>query len=483
MITCPTCGAQNDAVNRFCDQCGARLSAETAVPAQADEPTVTAATTCPICGDPILPGEAFCDNCGADLSTTATPVPVAVAAATDAPTVIASSATPTCWSCGTVVLPGEAFCDNCGADLNAAPAAPAPAAPVATEPAAPANVSPDDVTIFAPIAPPAPEPEPEPVAVEPEPVAPEPEPVAAEPEPVAAEPEPVAAEPEPVAAEPVAAASGPDPAVRRTELEAEIARQQQIIAQFEQMQTMFGAAVPAAVTSGLSEAQVALTHAEAELAALPPPAPAVDPAIVAALEAEIARQQQIIAQFEQMQAMFGAATPAAVTAGLDEARTALAKAEAELIALGLTPSAAPTAPATAAPIASPPPVAPAPVAPAPAPVAPPPSPQPTGPRLVVVEDGTVLQLAPGKSEHIVGREDPVSNIFPEIDLTSFGGEMGGVSRQHARLSVSGDQWSLTDLNSTNYTRVDGTRLEPNVASPIQDGARLQFGRVVLIFHT
>ncbi|HMQ33682.1 MAG TPA: FHA domain-containing protein [Chloroflexaceae bacterium] len=41
---------------------------------------------------------------------------------------------------------------------------------------------------------------------------------------------------------------------------------------------------------------------------------------------------------------------------------------------------------------------------------------------------------------------------------------------------------MTDLNSTNYTRLNGSRLEPNVATPLPDGARVQFGRVVLTFH-
>ncbi|PMP77083.1 MAG: TIGR00266 family protein, partial [Roseiflexus castenholzii] len=32
MITCPTCGALNDPVNRFCEQCGARLEPRGPVP-------------------------------------------------------------------------------------------------------------------------------------------------------------------------------------------------------------------------------------------------------------------------------------------------------------------------------------------------------------------------------------------------------------------------------------------------------------------
>lgn len=87
-----------------------------------------------------------------------------------------------------------------------------------------------------------------------------------------------------------------------------------------------------------------------------------------------------------------------------------------------------------------------------------------------------------KTEFVIGREDPISGIFPEVDLTPFGGESGGVSRQHARINHNNGDWTLTDLNSTNYSRVDGTKLEPNTPVPIKDGSRLQFGRVAVTFR-
>lgn len=234
---------------------------------------------------------------------------------------------------------------------------------------------------------------------------------------------------------------------------------------------------------------------------------------------EIARQDQIVAQLEQMQATFGAATPHAITLALAEARDALAKAQAELAALGVAPPAAetsapepPPAPVIAEPVAptaahplepaAPPPPA-HPVAPAaPLPFTAPPvsetavtvtSPPealpsaatvlapPAGPRLVF-ESGQEIPVPTDKTEITIGREDPISGIHPEIDLTPYGGESGGVSRQHARLINKGGQWSIVDLGSTNYTRVDGLRIEPGAPHPLNDGARLQFGRLTVTFR-
>src|SRR5207253_479443 len=93
--------------------------------------------------------------------------------------------------------------------------------------------------------------------------------------------------------------------------------------------------------------------------ALKPPPPPIDPAEVARLQEAIARQQQIIAQFEQMQATFGAATPAAVTQGLAEARDALARVQADLAALGAGTTAPPSAPEALAPASAPEALAPA----------------------------------------------------------------------------------------------------------------------------
>jgi pSer/pThr/pTyr-binding forkhead associated (FHA) protein len=99
----------------------------------------------------------------------------------------------------------------------------------------------------------------------------------------------------------------------------------------------------------------------------------------------------------------------------------------------------------------------------------------------VSRDGTAISLPATGNELVVGREDPVSGIHPDIDLTPHGGEAGGVSRRHALIQEQNGQWMLTDLDSTNYTRIDGNRLAPDTPTPLRGGSRVQFGRVEFEF--
>jgi len=132
---------------------------------------------------------------------------------------------------------------------------------------------------------------------------------------------------------------------------------------------------------------------------------------------------------------------------------------------------------TAAPSAGVPaaPVAPTPVTP-PAPAA------AASPRLIIQSDNAVVDLR-GKSEALVGREDPVSNVYPDVDMTPHNGEEGGVSRIHAKILINGNQYMLEDQNSTNSTFVNRQKLAPKTPTPIKDGDELRFGRVVTIFRT
>lgn len=119
-------------------------------------------------------------------------------------------------------------------------------------------------------------------------------------------------------------------------------------------------------------------------------------------------------------------------------------------------------------------------APQPAPVAPALVSPTSGPRLVISSSGAVIALPEG-SEVIVGREDPMSGIFPEVDLSPHGGEEGGVSRRHLKITLADGQYAVQDLNSTNYTWLNQNRLQAGMPVVLRDGDDLRAGKVRMQF--
>ncbi|HEX5504239.1 MAG TPA: protein kinase [Thermomicrobiales bacterium] len=90
-------------------------------------------------------------------------------------------------------------------------------------------------------------------------------------------------------------------------------------------------------------------------------------------------------------------------------------------------------------------------------------------RLVIVDHerggpaaGTSITLRSGM---LVGRQDDA-----EIKLTDI-----FVSAEHARLTLEGDEWRVTDLGTTNGTFVNGTRIKQPTA--LRPGDEVRFGRV------
>ncbi|NLX08904.1 MAG: FHA domain-containing protein [Chloroflexi bacterium] len=89
-----------------------------------------------------------------------------------------------------------------------------------------------------------------------------------------------------------------------------------------------------------------------------------------------------------------------------------------------------------------------------------------------------------KERIVLGRTDPVSSFYPELDLTPYGGQEGGVSRRHAMIIQDEDNKALyiEDLNSTNGTRINGFSLEPRRRYRLRDGDELELGRVRIVLR-
>jgi len=97
-------------------------------------------------------------------------------------------------------------------------------------------------------------------------------------------------------------------------------------------------------------------------------------------------------------------------------------------------------------------------------------------KLVLADTGEEISV-PEKEEILMGREDPVSSIFPDIDTTPYHGEEDGVSRKHAKIFQQGNEYYVEDLNSVNSTFLNKKRLEPNAPSIIANGDELMLGKL------
>jgi eukaryotic-like serine/threonine-protein kinase len=86
-----------------------------------------------------------------------------------------------------------------------------------------------------------------------------------------------------------------------------------------------------------------------------------------------------------------------------------------------------------------------------------------------------------KDNNLVGRTDPHSNIFPEIDLSRFDPETK-VSRRHARIWLEGETFLVEDLGSVNGTVInDSVKLAPRQPRVLDSGDKLRLGETTLHF--
>ncbi|HEV7472965.1 MAG TPA: protein kinase [Pyrinomonadaceae bacterium] len=86
-----------------------------------------------------------------------------------------------------------------------------------------------------------------------------------------------------------------------------------------------------------------------------------------------------------------------------------------------------------------------------------------------------------KDNNLLGRTDPHSNVFPEIDLSKFDPETK-VSRRHARIWREGETFLVEDLGSVNGTVInDSVRLAPRQPRVLDSGDKLRLGETTLHF--
>lgn len=101
------------------------------------------------------------------------------------------------------------------------------------------------------------------------------------------------------------------------------------------------------------------------------------------------------------------------------------------------------------------------------------------PLVLISADGTRFDV-PAKDEVVIGREDPVSEVFPDLDLTSLDGMENGVSRMHAIIHRSGTEYTLADLDSTNGTYINKKRIQSHMPQTLKVGDEIKFGKLTFL---
>lgn len=101
--------------------------------------------------------------------------------------------------------------------------------------------------------------------------------------------------------------------------------------------------------------------------------------------------------------------------------------------------------------------------------------------LVHKKSGMDFSFARG-TETSVGRRDPVTGIYPDVDLSPVDSQRS-ISRRHAKIFRRGEKYFLSEeIGTMNGTFVNGERLETGVPAEVKPGDELRFGVVELEFR-
>ncbi|GEM_PF-809662 len=99
----------------------------------------------------------------------------------------------------------------------------------------------------------------------------------------------------------------------------------------------------------------------------------------------------------------------------------------------------------------------------------------TGKTVHLVVNGNDVNVPLG-SEISIGRSSPRNpEQIPDVDLRDYDAENSGVSRLHASLIRRDDLVFISDLNSTNGTRLNNRRLIAGSERLVRDNDTLQLG--------
>jgi len=98
--------------------------------------------------------------------------------------------------------------------------------------------------------------------------------------------------------------------------------------------------------------------------------------------------------------------------------------------------------------------------------------------LTIPDSGRDVEI-PLREEVTIGRLDPASASFPDVDLTTDDALDRGVSRRHAKIIRRGHEIFIEDLGSMNGTFVNRKKLTPYLPEALRNGDQLRLGKLML----
>ncbi len=96
--------------------------------------------------------------------------------------------------------------------------------------------------------------------------------------------------------------------------------------------------------------------------------------------------------------------------------------------------------------------------------------------LYLVDSGQILHLT-DRAEYSLGRTTEGQPILPDVDFSPYDAYTQGVSRLHATLKVNEQKIIITDLGSSNGTRVNGQKIMPHIDYPVNHGDVVSLGKL------
>jgi len=96
--------------------------------------------------------------------------------------------------------------------------------------------------------------------------------------------------------------------------------------------------------------------------------------------------------------------------------------------------------------------------------------------LYLVDSGQIIHLA-GRTEFTLGRVADNQPILPDVDFSPYEAYAQGVSRLHASLKIINQRVVITDLGSSNGTRVNGQKIMPHIDYLLNHGDVVALGKL------